>query len=82
MSEIWARFIIILNEIVIKIIMKIALGDLILHDDGIWNAVNNCSSLLFEELDILGLVKACVPGVCLTILTSFNNEDYLFALHR
>lgn len=77
LSKIWTRFVIILNEIVVQIVMKVVLWNLILHDDGIWNPINNCSSLLLEEFSILSFVMTRIPPMSFAVLTSFYNKNYL-----
>lgn len=62
--------------------MKIALWNLVLHDDCIWNSINNGSCDALEEVNVLGLVKARVPCVSLAILSALDNEHYLIGLHN
>jgi len=47
---------------------------LVLHDDGVWDAVNDGSSLPLEELNVLCLVVTGAPGVLLAILAAFYDK--------
>jgi hypothetical protein len=70
-----------LDEIIVEIKMKVILGDLIFHNDGIWDTIDDGCCLLFKELDIFGFIVTSVPGVSFTILTALDDEYNLLALH-
>jgi|TARA_B110000285_G_C15124223_1_gene619138 hypothetical protein len=73
--EVWSLLIIVGDEIVVEVKRKILLWNLIFHDHGIWNSIDDCSSNLLEEFDVLSLVMAGVPTVVFAVLASFNYKD-------
>jgi len=75
-------FIIILNKIVVQIKVKVGFGNLILHDHGIWNSLNDCSRLSLEKLDVFCLIKPGVPCMLLGILATLDYKHRLFLLHK
>jgi hypothetical protein len=73
--EVWSLLIIVWHEIVVEVKRQILLWNLIFHDHGIWNSIDDCSSNLLEEFDVLSLVMAGVPSVVFAVLASFNYKD-------
>ena len=72
---VWAGFVIILNEVIVDVIIKILFWDLIFHNHSTWNTINNALSDFLEKLLILGFIVPCVPSVLLAILASFYYEN-------
>jgi len=54
--------------------MKIVLWNLVLHDDCIWNSVDDGGRLFLEEFNIFGFIETSVPGVSLAILGALDDE--------
>jgi len=73
--EVWAGFIIILDQVVIEIKVEIVLRNLVLHNHCIWNALNDSSSLFLEEFRVFCLIESGVPGVFANVLAALNYED-------
>jgi hypothetical protein len=73
--------ILVLDQVVVQIEVEILLWNLILHDHGVGNSVNNGGCLSLEEVNVLGLVQASVPCVLRNILAALDNEYRLFCLH-
>jgi len=73
--EVWSHLIIVWDKIVVDVIRKILLWNLVFHDHSIWNSIDDCSSNLLEELDVLSLVMAGVPSVLFAVLASLNYKD-------
>ena len=61
--------------------MEVILWNLILHDDCVWNSVNDGSSLFLEEFDVFVFIETSIPSVSLAILSAFDYEYDLVRLH-
>lgn len=79
--EIWSVLIFIWNQIVVKIEWQVGLGDLVLHDDGIWDSIDDSSGDSLEEIVVLGLIMTSMPSVLMTVLSAFNNEYNFRRVH-
>jgi hypothetical protein len=63
------------HQVVVDIEWKILLRDLILHDHGVGDSINDASSNFLEKLKVLGLVMAGVPAVLFAVLTKLDNKN-------
>ena len=75
--EVRRVFIIVRHKVVIEVVVDVTLGDLVLHDHGVRDAVDDAGSDLLEELDVLGLVVSCVPPVLVAVLAALDYKDII-----
>jgi len=79
--EIWSVLIFIWHQIVIKIKWQVRLGDLVFHDDGVWNPIDDGGSDSLKEVIVLGLIMASMPSVLMTVLSAFYYEYNFGIVH-
>lgn len=79
--EIWRVLIFVWHQIVIKIKWQVRLGDLILHDNGVWDSIDDGGSDSLKEVIVLGLIMASMPSVLMTVLSAFYYEYNFSCVH-
>lgn len=72
--EVRASLVIVLDQVVVKVEVKVRLWNLVLHHDGVGNPVDDGSGLPLEKFDVLGLIVASAPSMFLAVLATFDHE--------